>query len=245
MRRLLFICLMLVSGCTFRRGDEIVVNDRYVHTGAHVVLWNDRGGFNAYESGGWNQRPPGQQIDQFVIHYDASGSSAHCFATLKARGLSVHFMIDVDGTIYQTLDVKERAWHATKANNRSVGVEMANIGAFPIDQANLLQLWHANHPAAQSVFGEVQGKMLRMYDFSPQQYESLIKLTAALCRALPEIKCDYPRDGSGHLITHVLSAEEFANYHGILGHYHVQVEKFDPGPAMQWDRLLDGAKPRM
>lgn len=29
----------------------------------------------------------------------------------------------------QTLDVKERAWHATTANDRSVGVEMCNIGA--------------------------------------------------------------------------------------------------------------------
>ncbi|MEM9559092.1 MAG: N-acetylmuramoyl-L-alanine amidase, partial [Planctomycetota bacterium] len=37
----------------------------------------------------------------------------------------------VDGTIYQTLDVTERAWHATKANSRSVGIEIAQIGAYP------------------------------------------------------------------------------------------------------------------
>jgi N-acetylmuramoyl-L-alanine amidase len=241
-RRSLIICLMFVAGCAMRRGDEIVVDGHFVHTRSRVILWNDPGGFNAYASGGWNQRPAGQQIDQFVIHYDAADSSANCFAVLKSRGLSVHFMIDVDGTIYQTLDVKERAWHATKANNRSIGVEMANLGAFPPDQANVLQLWHMNHPWAQAVVGQVQGKMLRMYDFSPQQYESLIKLTAALCKTLPQIRCDYPRDENGRLITHVLSDQEFQNYHGILGHYHIQIEKVDPGPAFQWDRLIEGVR---
>ena len=49
------------------------------------------------------------------------------------RGLSVHFMLDLDGTIYQTLDLKEAAWHATIANGRSIGIEVANIGAYPVD----------------------------------------------------------------------------------------------------------------
>jgi len=240
--RLLIIGVTLLAGCAMRRGDEIVVDGHYVHTGAHVVLFSDRGGFDAYQSGGWNQRPAGQSIDQFVIHYDAVGRSGDCFAVLKSRGLSVHFMIDVDGTIYQTLDVKERAWHATKANNRSIGVEMANLGAFPLDQASVLQLWHQAHPLSQAIVGEVQGKMLKMYDFTPQQYEALIKLTAALCKTLPQIRCDYPRDISGKLITHVLSDEEFANFSGILGHYHVQADKVDPGPAFEWDKLIDGVR---
>src|SRR5690606_1903341 len=50
------------------------------------------------------------------------------------RGLSVHFMLDIDGTIYQTLDLKERAWHATIANDRSIGIEIANMGAYPLEE---------------------------------------------------------------------------------------------------------------
>jgi N-acetyl-anhydromuramyl-L-alanine amidase AmpD len=79
------------------------------------------------------------KVDQFIIHYDAAGTSRSCFRTLHdERGLSIHFMIDLDGTIYQTLDVQERAWHATTSNDRSVGVELANIGAYPFarDDAN-------------------------------------------------------------------------------------------------------------
>jgi hypothetical protein len=74
-----------------------------------------------------------RHIDQFVIHYDAAGSSRQCFKILHdLRGLSAHFLLDIDGTIYQTLDLKERAWHATIANDRSIGIEIANIGAYPI-----------------------------------------------------------------------------------------------------------------
>ncbi|HEV3163196.1 MAG TPA: peptidoglycan recognition family protein, partial [Isosphaeraceae bacterium] len=83
--------------------------------------------------GGWDLDTLRQVVDQFVIHFDARGTSRRCFETLQdRRGLSVHFMLDLDGTIYQTLDVKEGAWHATIANGRSIGVEIANIGAFPV-----------------------------------------------------------------------------------------------------------------
>jgi len=59
----------------------------------------------------------------------------------------VHFMLDVDGTIYQTLDVKERAWQATKANDRSVGIEIANIGAYPANgNSTVLSEWYRKGP---------------------------------------------------------------------------------------------------
>ena len=43
----------------------------------------------------------------------------------------------------------------------------------------------------------IQGQELIQYDFTPQQYEALIKLTATLSKVLPKIKCDYPRDAAG------------------------------------------------
>jgi N-acetyl-anhydromuramyl-L-alanine amidase AmpD len=42
----------------------------------------------------------------------------------------VHFLLDVDGTIYQTLDLHEKAFHATYANDFSIGVEIAHPGAW-------------------------------------------------------------------------------------------------------------------
>jgi N-acetylmuramoyl-L-alanine amidase len=82
--------------------------------------------------GGWDLPTLQRVVDQFVLHYDVCGISKSCFNVLHDhRGLSIHFMLDIDGTIYQTLDLKERAWHATTSNDRSVGIEIANMGAYP------------------------------------------------------------------------------------------------------------------
>src|SRR5688572_8284113 len=84
-----------------------------------------------------------KRIDQFVYHYAVAGTSRTCFKVLHdMRGLSVHFMLDIDGTIYQTLDLKERAWHATTSNTRSIGIEIANMGAYPSRTANPLVEWY-------------------------------------------------------------------------------------------------------
>ena len=92
---------------------------------------------------GWDLPVLQKVVDQFVIHFDARGTSRRCFEVLHdVRGLSVHFMLDLDGTIYQTLDVKEKAWHATIANDRSIGIEVANIGAYPAADSGVLDRWY-------------------------------------------------------------------------------------------------------
>jgi len=217
--------------------------------------------------GGWDLPLLQSVVDQFVYHFDASGTSRQCFKVLHdVRDLSVHFMLDLDGTIYQTLDVKERAWHATTSNSKSVGIEIANIGAYPPDKKEQLDNWYKTgsdgkvriqipadfgesgfrttnfvpHPARpEPIIGTVQGQKLVQYDFTPEQYRSLIKLTAAVCKVLPKIRCDYPRDAKGRLITEKLSDDQLASYAGLLGHYHVQRNKVDPGPAFQWDYVVD------
>ena len=90
-----------------------------------------------------NGLPLRNVVDQFVMHYDVCGLSKTCFNVLHDhRGLSIHFMLDIDGTIYQTLDLKERAFHATTSNTRSVGVEIANMGAYPPSDTKVLNAWY-------------------------------------------------------------------------------------------------------
>ena len=219
--------------------------------------------------GGWTLEDLRDRVDQFVLHYDVCGTSRTCFRVLHdVRGLSVHFMIDVDGTIYQTLDVKERAWHATVSNDRSVGVEIAHIGAYGPGEEDPFDRWYAvddrgpritipqdqgdggvRNPGASFrparrdlIQGEIQGRTLRQYDFTPEQYESLARLTAALSIALPRIRLDAPRDGRAGVVPGVLPPEELSSFSGVLGHYHVQSNKTDPGPAMDWERLIRRAR---
>jgi N-acetyl-anhydromuramyl-L-alanine amidase AmpD len=220
--------------------------------------------------GGWDLPTLQRVVDQFVIHFDVCGVSRQCFNILQDhRDLSVHFMLDLDGTIYQTLDLKERAWHATTSNSRSVGIEIANMGAYGNSEQDPLSSWYASdakgrtyitipaslgdggirtkgfvgHPArAKPITGNIQGRDLVQYDFTPQQYKALIKLTATLSRVLPGIKCDYPKDASGKLITAKLPDDQLNQYHGVLGHFHVQTDKVDPGPAFDWDYVIGNAR---
>jgi hypothetical protein len=94
----------------------------------------------------------------------------------------------------------------------------------------------------EMVVGPIHGRTYRQYDLTPQQYESLTKLVAALGTVLPRITVDYPKDTGGQLITTELTDEQWKAYTGVLGHYHVQRNKQDPGPALQWDRVISGAR---
>ncbi len=223
--------------------------------------------------GGWDLPLLQDKVDQFVLHFDVSGTSRQCFKVLHdVRCLSVHFMLDLDGTIYQTLDLKERAWHATTSNSRSIGIEIANIGAYaPTNQGPMAEWYQRDSnglpriviPARlgergirtpnfvprpdrpEPVTGIVQGRELVQYDFTPEQYAALTRLTAALCKVFPKLKCDYPRDSDGQLIPRKLPDEELERFQGILGHYHIQSNKVDPGPALQWDKLIGDARKLM
>ncbi len=210
-----------------------------------------------------------RSIDQFVLHFDVAGTSKTCFRVLQhLRGLSVHFMLDIDGTIYQTLDVRDTAWHATKSNPRSIGVEIAQIGAWPAGDLAAIERWYSTD--SQGVFidvpddvgdggvrtpgfigrparpdrieGRINGTRLVQYDFTEQQYESLTALIATLSAELPQIRRVAPLDDRGAVREDVLSQEDWEFFSGVLGHNHVQVNKVDPGPAFDWERLLAGLR---
>lgn len=208
-------------------------------------------------------------VDQFVVHFDVCGTSENCFRVLQdERKLSVHFLLDIDGTLYQTLDLADQAWHARQANPRSVGVEIAQIGAWdPGDRASL-ERWYGEdadgvritvpadygdggvrtpafvgRPAREGlVRGVVNGRELVQYDFTPEQYVSLVALVAALHGELPRIRLDAPRDEEGRVRDSVLSDDEFDAFEGILGHFHVTEVKVDPGPAFDWEGFLTAVR---
>ncbi len=223
------------------------------------------------EREGWTLANLREQVDLFVLHYDACGTSRECFRVLQdERALSVHFLLDVDGTIYQTLDLREQAWHARAANPRSIGIEIAHVGAHPPAERGPLDRWYewtetgtrlsiparmedglrsrgfAGRPARDGLLrGPIHGAEYVQYDFTDEQYESLAALVAALVPLLPRIELEIPRAASGQVRRDALSDPEEASFHGILGHYHLQTDKRDPGPAFDWERLLAAASGRL
>ena len=89
---------------------------------------------------------------------------------------------------------------------------------------------------------KINGKIVRMWDFTEQQYESLVKLCIGLNKLLPGIKLRVPFDKKTgrHSLDRLKNYSRFA---GVLGHCHVQngstgLEcKYDPGSAFNWARL--------
>lgn len=203
------LLLVFLAGCA---ASSAVYRGRAIPAGTRVVLWTDPGGFAANHHG---ERTG--SVRQIVLHYDAAGSARRCHEVLEARGLSAHFLVDTDGTVYQTLDLDGRAWHAGPANDRSIGIEIANLGAYP-------------EPMEGSVSGEIHGQLLHQRPFTDAQYEALARLVPALCRAF-----DIPARAPAATTTVLDGA---LDYEGVLGHYHLTREKVDPGPAFEWDRVL-------
>jgi len=95
-----------------------------------------------YKSPNYNDRPQGMEIDTVVLHYTEMNSVEESIKLLcdKTAKVSAHYVLDYDGSIYQLVDDKHRAWHAgvstlkyTDAerkgvNDFSIGIEIQNKG---------------------------------------------------------------------------------------------------------------------
>jgi N-acetylmuramoyl-L-alanine amidase len=170
-------------------------------------------------------------IRQFVIHHDGLMSSQQCFHVLQnERGLSCHFLIDNDGTIYQTLDLALCGFHASEFNPFSVGVELANrgdangpIGKFKEFYRNTP--WYAKRPPKPI---QIHGSKILAYDFTPEQYAAMQGLARTLTRLLPNLPVEYPQDVPGHQSQTTIPNP--MSYSGYVGHYHLTQRKWDPGP---------------
>ena len=101
-----------------------------------------------------------KKISFLIFHYTETKDLAKAIKLLtnKKRRVSCHYIIDINGKIYNLVDEKKRAWHAGESmwkrskdiNSRSIGIEIV----YP---------------------GEILGKK-----YKKQQLESLIKLSLSL-----------------------------------------------------------------
>tara|TARA_B100000963_G_scaffold337541_1_gene333636 strand:+ start:991 stop:1707 length:717 start_codon:yes stop_codon:yes gene_type:complete len=78
------------------------------------------------------------KIEFIILHYTETKdlSDALDLLTDKRRKVSAHYLIDIDGTIYNLVSETKRAWHAGVSmwqglediNSRSLGIEIVNQG---------------------------------------------------------------------------------------------------------------------
>lgn len=109
----------------------------------------------------FGQRPLGIRVNTVVLHASAGSTLEGAISTLRNRGLSYHFLIDKDGTVWRGCPVLGQADHAGEsegpqgkyANRYSIGVCFVNEndGRNPVAPAQL--------DAARWLLPELKGQM--------------------------------------------------------------------------------------
>ena len=228
-----------------------MVDKHIVHNGKFipidwpkVILWDDADGFIANKGcytdfSGKEDREP----TMFVNHWDVCLSAESCAKVLNKRGISVHFLIDNDGTIYQMLDTQHKAWHAGIAkypggNEKGIGVEISNA------YYTKYQSWYekngfGSRPIIEDA--EVHGRHLEHFlGFYPEQLKALQALWKAVHIGIG-IPLEYPELKDGSLNTGVDKDCERGKFHGFCNHYNITKNKIDCA-GLDLVTLLDEVK---
>jgi len=186
-------------------------------------------------------------VSQVLLHTDLTSDAAMCFKALLSRGLSTHFMVDWDGTIYQGLDPMYVAYHAGDFNGATVGIDlnnrMKNLEREPSETP-----YNPNHALIADMSKKefrrggpdrmrINGFWTRAWGYTDPQYQALLELLSVLTSKL-DIKPFVPMDEKREVIPTML--EDAAGFEGILGHYHITENRWDPGPAFDWSRVQAG-----
>ena len=140
-----------------------------------------------------------------VVNYTVQPTLEDSNASLQKARVSTHYMIDKDGTIYETMHetpkaithidkeyLQRRAWHAghgywngdkqeiTDINSHSIGILFVNQGALPKDNPNVLTTDTSN--------------TTQWFDFTPEQQSAFVNI----CQQLKDAYQINDKDIVGH-----------------------------------------------
>lgn len=212
-------------------GDKFIV-----HNGSFipidwdkVVLWDEAQGLEC-KPGTYTSYAgkPDRKPHFFVNHWDVCLSSESMARVIEKRGISIHFGIDNDGTIYQLLDTQHAAWQAggRKWNHESIGVEIANA-FYPKYQSWYVKNGFGERPVNKKGDVKCHGSSLQEHlGFYDVQIEALRALWAALHNGIG-IPLECPLDSNGDLVEAVDKRCERSQFSGIINHYNLTRRKID------------------
>jgi N-acetyl-anhydromuramyl-L-alanine amidase AmpD len=194
----------------------IIVRGEPVFCAADVRVWSETGlRFPA--------RGKRTETRAVVWHWTGGeGGGEQVHRVLTSRGLSVHFLVDQAGVVWQYADADAYCSHAKGANGWSCGVEISN-------RAN----GRAEHPRwpRQVTSERIHDRQMRVTRFLPAQVTAALALADALSRAY-DLPRSVPTHPGGDLVTGELGGLERHAFSGHMGHYHLTTEKNDPGTVL-------------
>ena len=180
-----------------------------------------------------------------LLHADLAEDSAARFEALVKEERSTHFLIDWDGTIYQMLDVANCAYHAGEMNQRSIGVDLNNLmpnleknpnaSPWPKKHPRLAEMTAEENLRILSRSAEINAARVKSYGYTRAQYRALGSLLRTLATMFPAIGAGPPRRSNGEVVSRVVDDPDRTP--GVLAHWHVEADRWDPGPGFFWKRL--------
>lgn len=249
--------------------NNIIVCGKSFPINTKVVLWNEPNGLNAYDTTQYTYKTQNRKtgktesttikgkrynprfrnptlqklqdnITQLFFHHSGLYNAQTTFNVLhKERGLSCHFILSDDGTLYQTLDLQEKAFHGGSCNQNSIGIEIdsrANADRYP----NAYDEYHQKNynvlPRKKRV-DFINGQKITGYTYNEPQYEALIKLKNIICNIFPIIgaNADFPRENN-QIIKKVIPNP--TKHKGFICHFNTNPHKIDP-IAFDFDRITN------
>ena len=206
-------------------GDQILIGGK-LHSipWGNVIVPGEDGSLGLPK--GFRKRKE-RYINMAITHWDVCTSAAKCHRVLAAKGISTHFCIDWDGTIYQMVDVMHEAWHAgvSKINRQSVGIDFNNP-VYPKYNKILIRKNQKERPiiSGYKINGWDPGKFL---GFHQVQVDAYVALLASLNHHLPDFELNTPAYTGDPRDIRAIKMEKAVEDGGVMHHAHVKKRKWD------------------
>lgn len=186
--------------------------------------------------------------DLVVLHFTSGQSSQSAFDTWmnNPEHVATAYIVDPDGTVYEIFDPSYWAFHlgvkgTSVHDRRSVGIEIANVGPLkpPPADPNRLNWWPKDWGTPWCHLDEADRYVRSTYrgityyaSFPHPQVEAVSRLVAHVCERFGIPKTIPPRSRRGEC-----DLAYFSPRKGVVAHQNFRQDKWDIGPAFDWDRL--------
>lgn len=186
------------------------------------------------------------KIVEIVIHEPAVRGRAATLKTLAAKGLSVHYTIERDGSVEQHAPLDRQCAHAGSPHNqRSVGVEVIN------------RYYGASAVEGELVIDAVWAHRRRYIVPTPEQLEATWGVVVEVLAACPDIPRSFPGvDGpkfrwgrypwlTGHLARRpggIVAHHRWDHADGLVPEHYCLMRSLGHEPAMAYQLTLDAAR---